>query len=94
MAVAIGTSSLVIALNSASPGAARSGADTFDWMMVVPVTLAAINGSLIRQAGRASWVRPPCTKSFARLLAVVAGVRRGGRMILTIGLTPLVTRPR
>lgn len=84
MAVAVGTSLLVIAFNSGIALAARSGADTFDWAVIVPFTIAAISGSLAGKqiADRVSG--PVLTKAFATLLVMVAiyvAVRSGIALI-------------
>ena len=72
MPVAVGTSLLVIAINSAAALAARVGHQTFHWSIIVPFTLAAIVGSL---AGRrvAERVRPDTlTRAFSALLIAIA----------------------
>lgn len=54
MPEAVGTSLLVIAINSAAALAARGGVAAIDWSLVVPFTVAAMAGSLggNRVAGR------------------------------------------
>ncbi|MEU7815235.1 sulfite exporter TauE/SafE family protein [Pseudonocardia sp. NPDC049154] len=47
MTLAIGTSLLIIALNSASSMVSRLGALHLDWRIVVPFTLAAVVGTLL-----------------------------------------------
>lgn len=72
MPVAVGTSLLVISLNSAVALAARAGSGGFDWKVIVPFTAAALAGSLggKRVADR---VDPDgLTVAFALLLAAVA----------------------
>lgn len=72
MPVAVGTSLLVIALNSAVALAARAADGTFVWSVIIPFTLAAIAGSL---AGTRLSDRVPAndlTRAFAGLLLVVA----------------------
>ncbi len=72
MPIAVGTSLLVIAINSAAALLARSGHETFDWSVIVPFTAAAIVGSL---AGKrvAEEVSPATlTKAFVGLLFAVA----------------------
>lgn len=72
MPIAVGTSLLVIAFNSAVALLARSGAETFHWAVIIPFTIAAVIGSLAgnlvadRVSGRT------LTKSFAALLVAVA----------------------
>lgn len=72
MPVAVGTSLLIIALNSAAALSARIGHDTFHWSMIIPFTLAAIAGSLggKKIAGRVT--QTTLTRSFAGLLIAVA----------------------
>jgi uncharacterized membrane protein YfcA len=72
MPVAVGTSLLVIALNSATALATRLAGIQVDWPVVAVFTGAAIVGSLLggRVAGR---TRPQAlTRAFAVLLVVVA----------------------
>lgn len=72
MPVAVGTSLLVIALNSAVALAARAADGTFVWSVIIPFTVAAIVGSL---AGTRLSDRVPAndlTRAFAGLLLVVA----------------------
>ncbi len=73
MPTAVGTSLLVISLNSGVALLARGGHETFHWSVIVPFTLAAIAGSTAgkRVADRASG--PSLTRAFAVLLLVVAG---------------------
>jgi len=72
MPVAVGTSLLVIAMNSATALAARLGSSSVDWHVAVPFTVAALAGALTgsRVAGRTN----PATLSrwFAGLLVAVA----------------------
>lgn len=84
MPVAIGTSLLVISLNSGVALAARAGHGGFAWDVIIPFTLAAVAGSL---AGKrvADRIRPSrLTVAFAVLLIAVAAYV-GGRAVL--GLT-------
>lgn len=72
MPVAVGTSLLVIALNSVVALAARAADGTFVWSVIVPFTVAAIFGSF---AGKRVSDRVPAsslTRSFAGLLLAVA----------------------
>ncbi|MFN2523817.1 MAG: sulfite exporter TauE/SafE family protein [Mycobacteriales bacterium] len=72
MPVAVGTSLLVISLNSAVALAARAGSGGFDWSVIVPFTAAAVAGSFAgtRVANR---VDPnKLTVAFAVLLVFVA----------------------
>lgn len=72
MATAVGTSLLVISLNSAVALAARAGHGSFEWEVIVPFTLAAAAGSLggKRIADRLS--AGVLTVAFAALLVAVA----------------------
>lgn len=72
MPVAVGTSLLVISLNSAVALAARAGNGSFDWNVIVPFSAAAIAGSLAgkRAADRISPNK--LTVAFAGLLVAVA----------------------
>ena len=72
MPVAVGTSLLVIAINSAAALAARVGHQTFHWSVIVPFTLAAIVGSLAGR--RASERMRPDTlaRAFSGLLIAIA----------------------
>lgn len=72
MPVAVGTSLLVISLNSAVALAARAGHGSFDWNVIVPFTIAAVAGSLAgkRAADRISPNK--LTVAFAVLLVAVA----------------------
>jgi hypothetical protein len=73
MPVAVGTSLLVIAINSASALTARLGHGlALDWVLIGAFTLAAIVGSLV--GGQlATRVRPErLTRAFAMLLVTVA----------------------
>jgi uncharacterized membrane protein YfcA len=72
MPVAVGTSLLVISLNSAVALIARSGNESFHWSVIVPFALAAIAASAAgkRVGDRASV--PQLTQAFALLLLAVA----------------------
>ena len=72
MPVAVGTSLLVISLNSAVALAARAGHGSFDWDVIVPFTAAAVAGSLAgkRAADRVSPNK--LTVAFAALLVAVS----------------------
>lgn len=71
--VAIGTSLLVIALNTAVSLAARAGTGSFAWNVVLPFTGAAVVGALAGKgvADRASG--PALTRAFSALMLLVAG---------------------
>lgn len=84
MPAAVGTSLLVIAINSAASLAARAGQAHLDWAVIVPLTLTAMAGSV---AGRRIAGRLPgaiLTRAFAvLLLAVAAYVAAGSLLTLT-----------
>ncbi|TIC78690.1 sulfite exporter TauE/SafE family protein [Nocardioides sp. GY 10127] len=72
MSVAVGTSLVVVALNSASSLLARLGSLEIDWAVVVPFSLAAVAGVLL---GRRVADRLPAARlrhGFAALLVLVA----------------------
>lgn len=70
---AIGTSLMIIAINSAASLASRVGASHFDWSVILPFTLAAMVATILGKsiAGRLSSTR--LQKAFAVLLILVAG---------------------
>lgn len=72
MPEAVGTSLLVIAINSAVALGARAGTVTFPWGVLIPFTLAAMTGSLFgnRIASRVNSVT--LAKAFAALLLLLA----------------------
>ncbi len=72
MPVAVGTSLLVIALNSAVALAARTGQDDFAWDVIVPFTLTAIVGSLLGKKVADRVNATTLTRAFAALLVLVA----------------------
>jgi len=72
MPVAVGTSLVVIALDSAAALAARAGQATFHWTVIVAFTVAAVVTSVAGQRV-ADRLRPDLlTRAFAALLFVVA----------------------
>jgi hypothetical protein len=72
MPVAVGTSLLVIAVNSAVALAARVGAVGIDWSVALPFTIAALAGAVVgfRVAGRLD--AAVLVRWFVALLVVVA----------------------
>lgn len=73
MPTAVGTSLLVIAVNSAAALSARTGHATFHWSLLIPFAVAALAGSL---AGRRIADAVPAamlSKAFTVLLFAVAG---------------------
>ena len=73
MPTAVGTSLLIISVNSVVALLARSGHQRFQWAVIAPFTLAAIAGSTAgtRIADRVSGAQ--LTRTFAVLLLAVAG---------------------
>ncbi|MGH3916101.1 MAG: sulfite exporter TauE/SafE family protein [Pseudonocardiaceae bacterium] len=72
LSTAVGTSLVIIAINSAASLAARAGQAHFDWAVIIPFTIAAVAGSF---AGKSIADRlPHCTlhRAFAVLLFAVA----------------------
>jgi uncharacterized membrane protein YfcA len=86
MPVAVGTSLLVIAVNSASALTARitSGVGSLDWALIGTFALAAVIGSLF--GGRLTARTDPhlLTRAFAILLVLVA-LYTGGRSLGVLG---------
>lgn len=72
MPVAVGTSLLIIAINSAASVAARAGSLTLHWSVIIPFTAAAIAGSLGGKHVADKVPGTTLTKAFAALLFAVA----------------------
>ncbi len=73
MPVAVGTSLLVIALNSGVALLARAGQGGFAWEIIVPFTLTAVAGSLLGKRVSDRLPATILTRAFAVLLVLVAG---------------------
>lgn len=73
MSVAVGTSLLVIALNSGVALLARAGQGAFDWEVIGPFTLTAVAGSLVGKKIAERVANNTLTRAFAVLLVLVAG---------------------
>lgn len=73
MPVAVGTSLLVIALNTVVALAARAGSGSFAWNVVLPFTAAAAVGALAGKSAADRASGPALTRAFAVLLLMVAG---------------------
>ncbi|GAA1904043.1 sulfite exporter TauE/SafE family protein [Streptantibioticus ferralitis] len=73
MPVAVGTSLLVIAINSAVALAARAGEETLHWAVIAPLTAAAVIGSLLGRRASARVPSATLTRAFATLTVAVAG---------------------
>ena len=72
MPAAVGTSLLVVAVNSAASLAARADHATFDWPVIVPFTIAAVAGTFGGQRVAERVSGTVLTRSFAVLLLLVA----------------------
>ncbi|MDV6244900.1 sulfite exporter TauE/SafE family protein [Rhodococcus opacus] len=72
MPIAVGTSLLVITLNSAIALTARWTPDALDWSVIVPVTGAAIIGALVGKRLALKVSERTLTRSFAGFLIAVA----------------------
>jgi len=72
MSTAVGTSLLVIALNSAVALAARTAHGTYDWDVIIPFTAAAVVGSLLGKRVSDRLPAATLTRAFAVLLLLVA----------------------
>lgn len=74
MAWAVGTSLLVIAINSGASLVARAGVAEFDWSVVVPFTLAAVLATTFGKRVADRFSGDTLTRAFATLLIAVAGL--------------------
>ena len=72
MPVAVGTSLLVIALNSGVALVARAGHGAFDWEVIGPFTLTAVAASLVGKKIADRVASNSLTRAFAVLLVLVA----------------------
>lgn len=72
MPIAVGTSLVVISLNSGVALLARGGEGTFSWSVIIPFTLAAIVGSFGGKRVADTVSESVLTRSFAVLLLLVA----------------------
>lgn len=81
MPIAVGTSLLVITLNSAVALTARTGHGALDWSIILPVTAAAIVGGLLGKILAQRISERTLTRAFAALLVAVSiyvGLRSSG----------------
>ena len=84
MPAAVGTSLLVIAVNSAAALSARIGHTTFHWSLLIPFALTALAGSLAGRRVADAVPAATLSKAFTVLLFAVAGymaVRSGLALI-------------
>lgn len=72
MPTAIGTSLLVIVVNAAASLWVRAATSTFDWKVIIPVSLTAIVGTLLGKSVSDSVSHTFLARAFAVLLVVVA----------------------
>ncbi len=72
MPIAVGTSLLIIAINSATALTARTGQETFDWAVILPFTAAAILGSVAGKRVADKVSGPALSTAFAGLCVAVA----------------------
>lgn len=72
MQTAVGTSLLVVAINSATSLAARAGSTHFDWELIVPFTLAAMAATTVGKRVADRLPNRTLGRGFAVLLLVVA----------------------
>lgn len=73
MPVAVGTSLLVIVINSGAALAARIGVEAFDWDLIVPVTAAAVVATLAGKMITDRVSSPVLGRTFAVMLVLLAG---------------------
>jgi uncharacterized membrane protein YfcA len=73
MPLAVGTSLLVIALNSLAAVAARIGDGTPDWAVVAPVAAAAIVTAVLGKIVAQQFSESTLTKTFAVVIVIIAG---------------------
>lgn len=71
MSRAVGTSLLIIAVNSVSALGARIGVAEFEWRVILPFTLAAVAGALAGKRISGALSGDTLTRAFAVLLALV-----------------------
>lgn len=72
MPMAVGTSLLIIAINSGVSLTARFGHNHFDWSIIVPFTLAAVLASVLGKRIANQLPASALTRAFAALLLIVA----------------------
>lgn len=72
LSAAVGTSLVIIAINSAASLAAHAGQAHFDWALIVPFAIAAMLGSLAGKAIAAQLPDTVLNRAFALLLVALA----------------------
>lgn len=70
---AVGTSLLVIIVNSAAALTSRIGHDALDWSVVLPVTIAAVFGAIAGKQATQRFSERALTTAFAVMVLAVAG---------------------
>ncbi|MGY1706190.1 sulfite exporter TauE/SafE family protein [Geodermatophilus sp. SYSU D00697] len=85
MGHAVGTSLVVIAVNSGAALVARAGTAHFDWAVIAPFTLAAVAGSLVGKRVADRLDPSSLTRAFAVLLVVVALYTGGSALVGLLG---------
>ena len=89
MADAVGTSLLVIAINSAVALATRVGTTGVEWDVAIPFTIAGLLGVSVGKALADRLPTVTLVRWFVGLLVVLAGYVVGpGRPLLGLGMTP------
>lgn len=72
MQIAIGTSLLVIVINSIASLSARVATESFSWKVIIPVTITAVIGTLLGRAAADRVSSTSLSRAFAGLLVAVA----------------------
>lgn len=83
MALAVGTSQLVIALNSVSSVVSRLGALHLDWHVVAPFTVAAVVGTFLGKRVADRLTGAALTRAFAVMLVLV-GLFVGAQSVIAL----------
>lgn len=73
MPAAVATSLLIIIINAVASLGARVATETFDWRIIVPVTAAAVIGTLLGKMSADRLSSTTLSRAFAVLLVLVAG---------------------
>ncbi len=81
MQSAIGTSLLVIVINSIASLSVRVATEFFDWTVIIPMTAAAVIGTLLGKAATDRLSSTSLSRAFAALLVSVAAYTAATSMI-------------
>jgi uncharacterized membrane protein YfcA len=84
MPIAVGTSLLVIMINSVASLSARVATDSFHWSVIIPVTLAAVIGTLLGKKIADQVSSTFLSRAFATLLVAVAAYT-ATRSVIALG---------